>query len=230
VHFDGCSRDIVLLMGRISKAGSGPVQGLAPVPKRCIFLLNDYLYNCLCATCKPSIACYYQTKIIAKISYKKVLRLDSNMQHPSATLASITVDTHPSNNYTTSDSAAKADKTAGTKLTGLDTEPPFSTFTHTQKKFIVLTISFIGLLSPFSASIYFPAINTLAKDLHVSTTDINLTVTTYLVSCCIFQLKIDLILTSYCRSSKLLVQHYLAISPTSKAEDQLISAVLLFRS
>jgi hypothetical protein len=105
------------------------------------------------------------------------------MQQKSATPASTTTGTHPSNECTTSESNVEVDGAAGTTLTGLDTEPPFSTFTHTQKKLIVLTISFIGLLSPLSASIYFPAINTLAKDLHVSTTDINLTVTTYLVSC-----------------------------------------------
>jgi len=63
-----------------------------------------------------------------------------------------------------------------------DTEPPFSIFSDTKKKLIVLTISFIGLLSPLSANIYFPAITAIAKDLDVSNSDINLTVTTYLVS------------------------------------------------
>lgn len=63
-----------------------------------------------------------------------------------------------------------------------EAEPPFSTFSITEKKLIIVTISFIGLISPLSASIYFPAINTLADDLHVSTSDINLTITTYLVS------------------------------------------------
>jgi hypothetical protein len=153
------------------------------------------------------------------------------MQQTSATPASTTINTHPSNENATSDSVAEeADSTAGRTFTGLDTEAPFSTFTHTQKKLIVLTISFIGLLSPLSASIYFPAINTLAKDLHVSTTDINLTVTTYLVSCCLSQSNIDLILTLYGRFSKLLVQHCLATYPTLRADDQLISAVLLSRS
>ncbi|THV73691.1 MFS general substrate transporter [Aureobasidium pullulans] len=62
-----------------------------------------------------------------------------------------------------------------------DTEPPFSIFSDTKKKLIVLTISFIGLLSPLSANIYFPAITAIAKDLDVSNSDINLTVTTYLI-------------------------------------------------
>lgn len=60
-------------------------------------------------------------------------------------------------------------------------EPPFTIFTVLQRKLIVSTISFIGLLSPLSASVYFPAINTLSNDLHVSIVDINLTITTYLV-------------------------------------------------
>ncbi|CAD0100152.1 unnamed protein product [Aureobasidium mustum] len=104
------------------------------------------------------------------------------MQQPSATLASTTTQAHQTHDDTTNHSNVDAEKTVGTVLSGADYEPPFSIFTLTEKKLIVLTISFIGLVSPLSASIYFPAINTLAKDLHVSTSDINLTVTTYLVS------------------------------------------------
>jgi len=107
------------------------------------------------------------------------------MQQASATLASTTTETQPSGKTTTSNSDIDVEKTATTERTNPTLEPPFSTFTHTQKKLIVLTISFIGLLSPLSASIYFPAIGTLAKDLHVPVTDINLTVTTYLVSRCL---------------------------------------------
>ena len=36
--------------------------------------------------------------------------------------------------------------------------------------------------SPMSGSIYFPATNQIASDLHVTLTQINITVTTYLVS------------------------------------------------
>lgn len=103
-------------------------------------------------------------------------------QQPSATLASTTTQAHQNHDDTTNHSNVDAEKTVGTVLADADSEPPFSIFTLTEKKLIVLTISFIGLVSPLSASIYFPAINTLAKDLHVSTSDINLTVTTYLVS------------------------------------------------
>lgn len=104
------------------------------------------------------------------------------MQQPTTTLASTTTQAHQSHEDTTNNLNVDVEKTVGTVLAGTDSEPPFSVFTLTEKKLIVLTISFIGLVSPLSASIYFPAINTLAKDLHVSTSDINLTVTTYLVS------------------------------------------------
>ncbi|KAG9593539.1 MFS general substrate transporter, partial [Aureobasidium melanogenum] len=103
------------------------------------------------------------------------------MQQPSATLASTTTQAQQNHEDATNNSNVDAEKTVGTVLSGADPEPPFSVFTLTEKKLIVLTISFIGLVSPLSGSIYFPAINTLAKDLHVSTSDINLTVTTYLI-------------------------------------------------
>ena len=58
----------------------------------------------------------------------------------------------------------------------------YSIFTTSQKRLIVLTASFCGFFSPVTASIYYPALQTIAEDLHVSNTAINLTVTTYLVS------------------------------------------------
>ena len=59
--------------------------------------------------------------------------------------------------------------------------PPYSTFSEPMKIFTILLASFAAIISPISASIYFPALNTLARDLHVSTTSINLTITTYMV-------------------------------------------------
>jgi MFS family permease len=35
--------------------------------------------------------------------------------------------------------------------------------------------------SPFSANIYYPSLNSIAADLHVSSSQINLTITTYMV-------------------------------------------------
>ena len=58
----------------------------------------------------------------------------------------------------------------------------YSIFTTAQKKAIVLTASFCAFFSPTTGSIYYPALNVISHDLHVSNTAVNLTVTTYLVS------------------------------------------------
>ena len=60
-------------------------------------------------------------------------------------------------------------------------EAPYSIFTENQKRFIVFIASWAGFFSPVSSQIYFPALNTLAKDLNVSNSLINLTLTSYMV-------------------------------------------------
>lgn len=59
---------------------------------------------------------------------------------------------------------------------------PYSSFSKWEKRFIVFMASGAGLFSSLSAQIYFPALNTLAEDLNVTSTLINLTVTSYMVS------------------------------------------------
>ena len=63
-----------------------------------------------------------------------------------------------------------------------DAEPPFSIFTRSEKILIVILASLAALFSPLSANIYYSALNTLAGDLNVSNSLINLSITTYLVS------------------------------------------------
>lgn len=58
----------------------------------------------------------------------------------------------------------------------------FSDWNSWEKQLIIFTASSAALFSPLSANIYFPIFNILAKDLHVTNTLINLTVTTYMVS------------------------------------------------
>jgi hypothetical protein len=58
----------------------------------------------------------------------------------------------------------------------------YSVFTVSQRRYIVFMASWAGFFSPVSSQIYFPALNTLAKDLHVSNSLINLTLTSYMVS------------------------------------------------
>lgn len=50
-----------------------------------------------------------------------------------------------------------------------------------KRKLIVVAASLAGLFSPLSASIYYPALPVIARDLQVSNTKINLSITTYLV-------------------------------------------------
>ncbi|RWA04475.1 hypothetical protein EKO27_g10632 [Xylaria grammica] len=72
-----------------------------------------------------------------------------------------------------------------------DAEPPsevraptgkkYSIFTTTEKRAIVLAAAAGAFFSPLSAQIYFPALDTLSRDLHISVTEVNLTVTTYMI-------------------------------------------------
>lgn len=76
-------------------------------------------------------------------------------------------------------------KARGTMLKSPEGEPtvtiPFSAFSTNQKRFIVFMASWAGFFSPVSANAYFPALNSLAADLHVSNTLINLTLTSYMI-------------------------------------------------
>ena len=59
--------------------------------------------------------------------------------------------------------------------------PVHSVFSRNQKRFIVFMAAWGGFFSAVSASIYFPALNSLAADLKVSNSLINLTITSYMV-------------------------------------------------
>ncbi|KAF2169056.1 hypothetical protein M409DRAFT_65354 [Zasmidium cellare ATCC 36951] len=63
----------------------------------------------------------------------------------------------------------------------IEDDTPYSVFTTSQKRWIVFTAAMASFFSPLSSSIYFPSITTIARDLGVDTTQINLTVTLYLV-------------------------------------------------
>ncbi|OAP56888.1 hypothetical protein AYL99_09000 [Fonsecaea erecta] len=58
---------------------------------------------------------------------------------------------------------------------------PYSSFTSRQKAAIVLVATLGGSFSPFSTFIYFPAIDTISHALGVSVSDVNLTITTYMI-------------------------------------------------
>ncbi|MCJ1292669.1 hypothetical protein MMC34_004222 [Xylographa carneopallida] len=59
--------------------------------------------------------------------------------------------------------------------------PQFSTFSSIEKKLYVYISSCAAFASPVSSSIYYPALNIIATDLHTTLANINLTITTYMI-------------------------------------------------
>ncbi|KAM5354152.1 hypothetical protein ACJ41O_000802 [Fusarium nematophilum] len=59
--------------------------------------------------------------------------------------------------------------------------PIYSIFTTWQKRFIVLAAAFTALFSPMTAQIYFPALPAIAEDLDVTSSQVNLSITTYMI-------------------------------------------------
>lgn len=60
-------------------------------------------------------------------------------------------------------------------------EPPYSVFTPMQVRLIVFMAALAGFFSPFSAFIYFPSVDYISADLHVSVQLVNITITAYLI-------------------------------------------------
>lgn len=61
-------------------------------------------------------------------------------------------------------------------------EPPlYSVFTTQQKRWNVYIVSFVAMISPLSATVYYPALASLATDFNVSMSLIQLSITTYQV-------------------------------------------------
>ena len=122
----------------------------------------------------------------AEISQNKPT-IDDTQQVPSNERKSVVQDhTMPQAATDDTESGQVANPTSdvepGNELTRADTGPPYSIFKPWQKKVIVFSASLGAVFSPMSTTIYLPALNSIASDLHVSNTKINLTVTTFLVS------------------------------------------------
>lgn len=60
-------------------------------------------------------------------------------------------------------------------------EDVYTIFGRNEKRFIVFMASLGAFFSPLSGNIYYPALNSVAADLHVSGSLINLTITSYMV-------------------------------------------------
>ncbi|KKK11865.1 putative MFS transporter [Aspergillus ochraceoroseus] len=76
---------------------------------------------------------------------------------------------------------SSANQRALVPSTTRDSHTPYSVFTKSQKRYIVFSASWAGFFSPVSSQIYFPALNSLAHDLNVSSSLINLTLTSYMI-------------------------------------------------
>ncbi|KAF4448023.1 putative dityrosine transporter [Fusarium austroafricanum] len=60
-------------------------------------------------------------------------------------------------------------------------EPPYTIFCYWEKVSIIILVSFLAMISPLSSTVFLPAIPSISRDLDVSISLINLTVTTYLI-------------------------------------------------
>ncbi|KIW00693.1 uncharacterized protein PV09_07875 [Verruconis gallopava] len=69
-----------------------------------------------------------------------------------------------------------------TSLDRVVSGPPYSIFSSKTKLFIVLMIAGAALISPFAATLFYPALNALAAQLDVSDSLITLSVTTYMLA------------------------------------------------
>ena len=58
---------------------------------------------------------------------------------------------------------------------------PFTILSERHKKWTITITSLVTFVSPVSANIYYPALNEMARELHVSSSDINLTITAFMV-------------------------------------------------
>ncbi|KAL1983470.1 hypothetical protein VTN96DRAFT_10291 [Rasamsonia emersonii] len=107
-------------------------------------------------------------------------------------------DTLQSEGQLDDENAANADPERGGPAPINRDEAPWSIWTPRQKKMIILAASFASLLSPLSGQIYFPALNSIATDLRVSDSLVNLSVTTYMAGPLIL-----LIVIAFCLSASL---------------------------
>ncbi|KAI0889845.1 major facilitator superfamily transporter [Annulohypoxylon maeteangense] len=81
--------------------------------------------------------------------------------------------THPRN--------ANADAEPPSEQPELDQRPNYTVFTEWEKRGIVVGAAIGAFFSPLTAQIYLPALNVLAADFDVTVSQINLTVTTYMI-------------------------------------------------
>ncbi|KAM0232112.1 hypothetical protein ACHAP5_010846 [Fusarium lateritium] len=81
-------------------------------------------------------------------------------------------------------SATKTDETImgdPENMTRVSSGPAYSTFSKNTKRWILAMVTAASFISPMTANIYFPALNPISKDLDISVSLINLTLTSYMI-------------------------------------------------
>ncbi|SPJ74712.1 related to dityrosine transporter [Fusarium torulosum] len=66
-------------------------------------------------------------------------------------------------------------------MTRVSSGPAYSTFSKNTKRWILAMVTAASFISPMTANIYFPALNPISKDLDISVSLINLTLTSYMI-------------------------------------------------
>lgn len=82
------------------------------------------------------------------------------------------------------ESSAQEDLDVAQDLEGLATVrsgPAYSAFSKQKKLYIIIMVTWASFIPPTAANIYLPALNPLEADLHVSSTLINLTITSFMI-------------------------------------------------
>lgn len=70
---------------------------------------------------------------------------------------------------------------SGPNAKNVPSDAPYSVLPAGEKTLVIIAGSFAALISPLSSSIYLPAMTSIAQEMNVSVSLINLTITTYLV-------------------------------------------------
>lgn len=102
-------------------------------------------------------------------------------EHPPLTQPESVQQDTPSTQPPTPEADALEAGRNGPDLSRTVSAPPYSIYSPKAKSFIVAMVSVSSLISPFGATTFYPALDVLAAELHVTPSLINLALTTYMV-------------------------------------------------
>jgi hypothetical protein len=112
--------------------------------------------------------------------------MNAEMSIPQAPLAAVELKPHKPPNDATAQAVPPTNDENETS--SIDLRPAHSALSEKQRSALLAVASFAAAISPASTTTYYPAIITLARDLNVSITRINLSISVYQVSCCMTRL------------------------------------------